>query len=105
MQLSVYGRVLRGEPDTLVDWVRTRIGVPKRHKAALSGIAYYANVESSPGSGSHVAGTLLELTNAELTATDGYEQDADYVRVIATLASGRNAWVYVSASTVSNIGR
>jgi len=98
VQLSVYGRVLRGEPDALLHCVRELIAVPSWHKAAASGVAHYANVVFTPGSDSRVAGTALELTDAELTASDGYEQDADYVRVMATLASGRRAWVYVSAA-------
>ena len=103
VQLSVYGRVLRGESDALVGWVRTRIDVPKWHKAATQGTTHYANVERSPQSASRVAGTLLELTDVELTASDGYERDAEYVRVMITLESGRRAWVYVSASSVSTV--
>ena len=48
---------------------------------------------------------VFELTDTELVLTDAYEHDAEYVRVKATLASGRRAWVYVSAATVSTIGR
>ena len=105
VQLSIYGRVLSGEADALHGWVRTRIEVPKWHKAASSGTTHYANIECSPQSASRVAGTLLELTDAELEASDGYERDAEYVRTMITLESGRRAWVYVSAGTVSNIER
>lgn len=101
MQRSVYGRVLRGEPDSLAGWVRTLIKVPKSHKAASLGTTHYANVEPSPQTSSSVAGTVLELTDAELEASDGYERDAEYVRVMITLASGRGAWVYVSEKTAS----
>ena len=105
VQLAVYGRVLRGEADELNGWVRTQLDVPKWHKAALSGTTHYANVERSPQPNSSVAGTALELTDAELAASDAYERDAEYVRVMITLSSGRRAWVYVSAGTVSNIDR
>ena len=37
-------------------------------------LTHYATVTFVPGSGSRVPGTLLELTDAELVATDGYEQ-------------------------------
>jgi len=102
VQLSVYGRVLRGEPDSLVGWVRTLIAVSKSHKAASLGTTHYANVQRSPQSSASVAGTVLELTEDELTASDGYERDAEYVRVMATLASGRRVWVYVSEGTAGN---
>jgi len=98
VQLKVYGRVLRGEPDALVHCVREQITVPPWHKAAAAGVTHYANVIFDPDSDSQVNGTVLELTDAELAASDGYEQDADYVRVMTTLASGRRAWVYVSAA-------
>jgi gamma-glutamylcyclotransferase (GGCT)/AIG2-like uncharacterized protein YtfP len=101
VQLSVYGRALRGEPDELMHCVREHIAVPSWHKAAASGVTHYANVVFQPESDSRVAGTVLELTDAELVASDAYEQDADYVRVMTTLASGRRAWVYVSAAGVT----
>jgi len=100
VQLAVYGRIVRGEPDSLVGWTLTCIEVPRSHKAASSGATHYANVERSTQSANAVAGTLLELTDAELEASDGYERDADYVRVLNTLASGRSAWVYVSSGTM-----
>ena len=96
VQLSIYGRALRGEPDELLDCVCTQIKVPKWHKAAANGVTHYANVSFTPGSGSRVAGTVLELSDSELAASDGYERDAEYVRVMTTLASGRRAWVYLS---------
>ena len=102
MQLSICGRKLRGKPDELLDCVRTTIEVPKWHKAAATGLTHYATVTFVPGSGSRVPGTLLELTDAELGATDDYERDSEYVRVTAALASGRKSWVYVSAATVDS---
>ena len=98
VQLSVYGRALRGTPDALVHCTRELIAVPPWHKAAAAGIKHYANVVFDADSDSRVDGTVLELTDAELAASDGYEKDADYVRVMTTLASGRHAWVYVSAA-------
>ena len=101
-QLSIYGRVLRGEPDELIDCVRTLIEVPKWHKAAGAGLTHYATVTFTPGSGSRVPGTRLELTDAELVSSDAYEEESEYLRVMATVASGRMVWVYVSAQTVAS---
>ena len=98
VQLKLYGRILRGERDSLLHCEREAIAVPPWHKAAASGITHYANVVFDPDNPGSVDGTVLELTDAELAASDGYEQDADYVRVMTTLASGRRAWVYVSAA-------
>jgi gamma-glutamylcyclotransferase (GGCT)/AIG2-like uncharacterized protein YtfP len=101
-QVSIYGRLLRGEPDELIDCVRTLIEVPKWHKAAATGLTHYATVTFLPGSGSRVRGTILQLTDTEFAATDVYEQDSEYRRVIAALASGRKAWVYVSSGTAGS---
>jgi gamma-glutamylcyclotransferase (GGCT)/AIG2-like uncharacterized protein YtfP len=101
VQIALYGRLLRGEPDELIDCVRTQVAVPAGHKAKASGLAHYANVEFTAGCGGRVAGTVFELTEAELAQTDAYEQEAEYVRVMMGLASGRRAWVYVSTATHS----
>jgi hypothetical protein len=100
VQKSLYGRVLNAESDQLVDAIRTQVEVPASHKAAASGVTHYANVEFAAGSGSRVAGRVLEVTDVELALTDVYEREAEYVRVRANLASGRSAWVYVSAKTI-----
>jgi gamma-glutamylcyclotransferase (GGCT)/AIG2-like uncharacterized protein YtfP len=100
VQVSIYGRVLRSEPDELLHCVRSLIEVPKHHKAAAAGLTHYATVTYMPNSGSRVPGRLLELTDVELVATDRYEQDSEYARVMAALASGRKAWIYVSEQTV-----
>ena len=97
VQVATYGRVLRGDADELIDWVVTKIAVPAWHKAAAAGVSHYANVEPRLNTGSRVAGTVFEITDAELEAADAYEREAEYTRVVAVLASGRSAWVYVSA--------
>jgi len=48
VQVSIYGRVLDGEPDELVDCIHTQVEVPTWHKAAAAGATHYANVEFSP---------------------------------------------------------
>jgi gamma-glutamylcyclotransferase (GGCT)/AIG2-like uncharacterized protein YtfP len=96
VQISIYGRALRGDPDELLDCVCTKIEVPKWHKAAAKGVTHYVNVSFMPGSRSRIPGTVLEITDSELAASDSYERDAEYIRVMTTLASGRSAWVYLS---------
>jgi gamma-glutamylcyclotransferase (GGCT)/AIG2-like uncharacterized protein YtfP len=103
VQRSIYGHVLRGEPDELLHCRRERIVVPPWHKAAAAGVTHYQNVIFEPGSDGRVKGTALELTEAELIASDEYEREANYVRVPATLASGRPVWVYVNAESVRTI--
>ncbi len=42
-----------------------------------------------------VPGMVFEVTAEELASADAYE-DADYRRIRVTLASGREAWLYVA---------
>jgi len=84
VQLDTIGRRLDGTRDELVGF-----------EAVMHGP--YRNVR--PSVSSRVAGTVYEITDAELTTFDEYEADAAYVRVETTLASGRTAWVYVAPVT------
>jgi gamma-glutamylcyclotransferase (GGCT)/AIG2-like uncharacterized protein YtfP len=45
---------------------------------------------------SRVSGTVFEVSESELASADRYEP-VGYKRVSATLASGKQAWVYVDA--------
>ncbi len=60
--------------------------------AKLTGIhQVYSILQPQPGS--TVAGTLYEVTAAELARLDDYEGDA-YQRISVTLVSKARAWVY-----------
>ena len=89
VQFATFGRALSGTVDELLAFEL----VP----AARSGTGH-ANVIRG-GRESRVAGTVFELSDAELTASDEYERRDDYTRIEAALASGRTTWVYVSRKT------
>jgi gamma-glutamylcyclotransferase (GGCT)/AIG2-like uncharacterized protein YtfP len=61
----------------------------------LSGESTYANAELSSNPEDSVSGTVFEVTEQELAAADQYEEGADYGRILVTLKSGDQAWVYV----------
>jgi gamma-glutamylcyclotransferase (GGCT)/AIG2-like uncharacterized protein YtfP len=63
---------------------------------AKSGKTDHPIVAFTGGNEDRVAGTVFEISDAELAAADAYEVAA-YKRVLAPLASGLNAWVYVDA--------
>jgi len=44
-----------------------------------------------------VSGMVFEITQAELEKADEYEVD-DYLRSLADMSSGTQAWIYCSAS-------
>jgi len=63
---------------------------------ATSGKTHHPIVRHSGVAGDRVPGTVFEVSDDELARADDYEVDA-YRRIAVTLASGRDAWVYVDA--------
>jgi gamma-glutamylcyclotransferase (GGCT)/AIG2-like uncharacterized protein YtfP len=96
VQLSTFGRLLQGAPDELVGFAQSAIAIHDAHVVAVSGKSEHVIVSSNGRTDSRVAGTVFEVTEGELAKADEYEV-ADYKRIATRLASGRNAWVYVSA--------
>ena len=96
VQTAVFGRRLSGSADELVGFERAVVSVRDPDFAASSG-REHAIVRSIGRDAARVPGTAFEVTDSELTAADRYEP-AGYVRVEATLASGRRAWVYAAAA-------
>jgi gamma-glutamylcyclotransferase (GGCT)/AIG2-like uncharacterized protein YtfP len=94
VQLAHFGRLLDGHRDELPQYERELIPIPDPQVVASSGMTHYANVTFNGREDSRVPGTVFEVTDAELTAADHYEQDAQYRRVTVSLASGKQAWVY-----------
>jgi Gamma-glutamyl cyclotransferase, AIG2-like len=100
VQLSTFGRPLRGEKDELPGFERSRVPIEDPELAARTGRTHHANVTFNGRSDSRVSGTAFEVTDAEMDAADRYERLASYERIAATLASGKQAWVYVDTRSV-----
>jgi gamma-glutamylcyclotransferase (GGCT)/AIG2-like uncharacterized protein YtfP len=96
VQLSTFGRLLRGEPDELVGFERSIFKIEDPAFVATSGKAYHAIVRFNGSSNSRVSGMVFEVTDSELAKADQYEPDG-YTRITAMLASGKQAWVYADA--------
>jgi hypothetical protein len=97
VQLSTFGRLLTGEADELVAYEQSTLRIDDPEFVAASGKAEHAVVRFNGRSESRVRGMVFEVTDAELAKSDEYEPDG-YTRISATLASGRQAWVYADAS-------
>jgi hypothetical protein len=95
VQLSTLGRRLRGESDELVGFEPSLVRIEDPKVAAALGKAHHANATFNGSEGSRVPGMVFELTDVELARVDGYEAAFFYRKIVATLASGRQAWVYV----------
>lgn len=97
VQLSTFGRLLHGKPDALVGYELATFEVRDPAFVAKSGKAQHAIVKRTGKPESRVTGMVFEVTEDELARSDGYEPEG-YARVAATLASGKEAWVYAAAS-------
>jgi gamma-glutamylcyclotransferase (GGCT)/AIG2-like uncharacterized protein YtfP len=93
VQMSTFGRLLTGQPDELIGFEQSLVRVEDAQFVAASGNTHHAIVKFNGNSGSRVSGTVFELSDTELADADRYEP-APYTRISATLASGKQAWVY-----------
>jgi hypothetical protein len=97
VQLANYGRLIDGEPDALLGYKLAELLIVNPHVVTVSGKSVHLIARPSGDPTARVIGTLLYLTQAELEATDAYE-DKSYSRIQVTLESGRPAFVYVGAA-------
>jgi gamma-glutamylcyclotransferase (GGCT)/AIG2-like uncharacterized protein YtfP len=84
VQRATFGRLLEGENDVLLGFER-------------STARNLVNLTFTGRTADRVDGKVFEVTDADLAAADRYEERASYARIAGTLASGREAWVYVDA--------
>lgn len=97
VQRSTFGRRLDGQRDELPGFELSFVRIEDPRVVARLGKTHHANVVSSDNSDSRVTGMVFEITDAEIAGVDEYEAAFSYERVVAQLASGRQAWVYVHA--------
>jgi hypothetical protein len=96
LQLATFGRVLTGSSDELPGYEPSR--VPVTDARLLSrGQTHHANVTFNGRNDSCVPGSVYEVSEAELAAADEFERPFAYARITVTLASEKQAWVYVHA--------
>jgi hypothetical protein len=103
VQLSTFGRLLQGHQDDLVGFEPALVKIEDPQRVAAGGKSHHANALYNGRRDSRVSGTVFAVSDAELTAADVYEQPAAYQRVLATLASGKQAWVYVDVVSVQRV--
>ena len=95
VQHSTFGRTLRGEPDALPGFQPALVKIEGSVAATVPGRTHHANVIPVKDNAAHVPGTVFEVTEEELAAADSFEAPAKYARIAVTLASGKEAWVYL----------
>jgi gamma-glutamylcyclotransferase (GGCT)/AIG2-like uncharacterized protein YtfP len=95
VQQSTFGRLLTGRSDALVGYSQSLLRIEDAEVLAASGLSHHPIVRFSGDDRDRVEGTVFEVSDAELARADAYEV-SDYQRVLAPLASGAQAWVYVA---------
>ena len=63
--------------------------------ALALGKTHHDNAVFTGGADNHVSGMVFEIADDELASVDSCEAVFSYIRIAATLASGKQAWVYV----------
>jgi gamma-glutamylcyclotransferase (GGCT)/AIG2-like uncharacterized protein YtfP len=94
VQMASFGRLLEGREDVLPGYRLAQLEITDPEVLAKSEARHHPIAELSAGD--EVAGTVFEITEAELAAADAYEV-SDYARVAVRLKSGLDAFVYVRA--------
>ena len=94
VQLSTFGRKLKGSPDALPGYRLQMIQITDQDFVATSGAEYHRNLEFTGSTSDLVNGTVFSVTEQELEQADAYEPDG-YERVRVNLRSGTEAWVYL----------
>jgi gamma-glutamylcyclotransferase (GGCT)/AIG2-like uncharacterized protein YtfP len=86
-----------------VGYAQSIVEVGNADVVARSGKTHHPIVVFTGNSEDRVSGSVFEISDTELESADAYEVDA-YKRVLAPLASGRSAWVYVDARDATKGG-
>src|SRR5688500_8082813 len=95
VQLSTFGRKLTGEKDLLLGYEPSLVKISDPAVAQRLGRTHHDNVNDIGDDWSSVQGTVFEVTEDELAKADRFEAIFAYQRINGSLASGKDAWVYV----------
>jgi hypothetical protein len=96
VQLANFGRELTGFADSLPGYSTSLIAIRDAAVVAASGKTHHTIADPSENLTDEVRGVVYQITPQELDAADRYEV-SEYTRVLVTLKSGKQSWVYVRA--------
>ena len=97
VQLETFGRELTGFKDQLLGYQLEMVEIKDQGVVELSGEMHHPIAIATCNHTDEIPGMVFEITAQELAQSDEYEVD-EYQRVLGKLKSGKQAWVYVSAS-------
>jgi len=94
VQLELFGRTLKMEPDALIGFKKEKIIIKSESVVSLSGEEEHVIIRYTGNDSDVIEGAVLSITLDELNRADAFETD-DYKRINVTLRSGKVAWAYV----------
>jgi len=94
IQLKTFGRMLEGQPDSLIGYKMTFTKIKDEAVVAETGMTHYNNITYTGNDSDIITGTVFEVTETELQGSDEYEALDNYQRSLMKLGSGKTAWVY-----------
>jgi gamma-glutamylcyclotransferase (GGCT)/AIG2-like uncharacterized protein YtfP len=94
VQQALYGRQVETTDDVLEGWRLDWVEIADLEVIAASGSHRHPILRKGDAQ-DRVIGAYLQLTDEELATTDAYEVK-EYSRIVVTLASGVEAFVYVA---------
>ena len=97
VQESLFERILSGTEEELPGYKVEKLKIKDQAVIEKSGTDMHPILVRTGEPADVVAGMVFEITQAELEKADEYEVD-DYRRILATMRSGTQAWIYCSAS-------
>ncbi len=92
--MESFGRLLTGHQDALPGYRLEMLEITNAAVLASSQQAFHPIAILTQNPNDQIPGMVFEITEEEMVAADAYEVD-DYTRISVTLASGKQAWVYV----------
>jgi gamma-glutamylcyclotransferase (GGCT)/AIG2-like uncharacterized protein YtfP len=94
VQIETFGRILKGEKDTLVGYNIKMVEITYPEVIRKSGQTLHPIIDYTENMNDKVEGVLFEVTIEELLNADSYEVDA-YKRIETEFQSGKKGFIYV----------
>ena len=101
VQLETYGRILKGEKDSLPNYKLDKLKIIDKDVLEKSGKEFHPIAIKTNSPNDLIEGAIFEISELELEETDKYEV-SDYKRVMERFSSGQQAWVYVASQNSFN---
>ena len=99
VQIELFGRILRGEGDSLNSYKLVTIEIKDKAFLSKGEEKYQQTLVVSKDNNDSIKGTVFDITDGELLVADKYEP-ANYKRIKVGLQSGKKAWIYVAVETM-----